>query len=136
MALDSILAHIEAQAAGQVEAVTRQARQQEAGLLAGGRAAAEKSFRDLLEREKNRLEKQKQRRLVSCRLENRKKILQAKEEILASLFEKVRAQLQKRHIKKLVVAADEQRETPEDIGFYLQKLRRDFETRIAAMLFS
>jgi vacuolar-type H+-ATPase subunit E/Vma4 len=136
MALDSIIAHIEAQAAGQVEAVMRQARQQEAGLLADGKAAAEKSYRDLLDREKSRLEKQKQRRLVSCRLENRKKILQAKEEILTGLFEKVRVQLQKGHIKKLVVAADEERETPEDIGFYLQKLRRDFETRIAAMLFS
>ena len=136
MALDSIIAHIQAQAASQAESIMQQAREQEAQLLNDGKTAAEKLYRDLLALEKNRLERQKQRQLVNCHLENRKKILQTKEEILDSLFEKVRTHLHKGKIKKQVVSAREQREVPEDIGFYLEKLRRDFETQIAAMLFS
>jgi len=136
MALDSIITHIQAQAAGQAESIMHQARQQESQLLNAGKIAAEKLYRDLLALEKNRQEKQKQRQLVNCRLENRKKILATKEEILDSLFEKVRAQLQQGQIKKQVVSANEQREVPEDIGFYLEKMRRDFETQMAAMLFS
>ncbi len=136
MALDSIIAHIQAQAASQAESIMQQAREQEARLLNDGRNAAAKLYRDLLALEKNRLERQKQRQLVNCRLENRKKILQTKEEILDRLFEKVQTHLQKGKIKKQVVSARGQREVPEDIGFYLEKLRRDFETQIAAMLFS
>jgi len=136
MALDSIIAHIQAQAASQAESIMQQAREQEAQLLNDGKTAAEKLYHDLLALEKNRRERQKQRQLVNCHLENRKKILQTKEEILDSLFEKVRTHLQKGKIKKQVVSANEQREIPEDIGFYLDKLRRDFETQIAVMLFS
>ncbi len=136
MALDSIIAHIRAQAAGQAEAIMQQAREQEARLLNDGKVAAEKLYRDLLAIETNRLERQKQRQLVNCRLENRKKILATKAEILDQLFEKVRTHLQKGKIKKQVVSAGEQREVPEDIGFYLDKLRRNFETQIATMLFS
>jgi vacuolar-type H+-ATPase subunit E/Vma4 len=136
MALDSIITHIEAQAAGQAESIMQEAREQEVRLLNDGKAAAKKLYRDLLAIETTRLERQKQQQLVNCRLENRKKILETKEEILDLLFEKVRTHLQKGKIKKQLVSAREQREVPEDIDFYLEKLRRDFETEIAAMLFS
>jgi vacuolar-type H+-ATPase subunit E/Vma4 len=136
MALDSIIAHIRTQAASQTETIMEQTRRQEAQLLNDGRSAAEKLYRDLLAGEKNRVERLKQHQLVSCRLENRKKILRTKEEILDSLFEKVRTHLQQGGIKKQVVSAHGLRELPEDTGFYLQQLRRDFETQIAALLFS
>lgn len=136
MALDSIIDHIQDTSASQAEAIMQQTREQEARLLNNGRIAAEKLYRDLLAIETKRLERQKQQQLVNCRLENRKKILETKEEILDHLFEKVRAHLQKGKLKKQVVSARKQREVPEDIGFYLEKLRRDFETQIAAMLFS
>jgi vacuolar-type H+-ATPase subunit E/Vma4 len=136
MALDSIIAHIRTQAASQAETIMEQTRRQEARLLNDGRSAAEKLYRDLLAGEKNRVERLKQHQLVSCRLENRKKILRTKEEILDSLFEKVRTHLQQGGIKKQVVSAHGLREFPEDTGFYLQQLRRDFETQIAALLFS
>jgi vacuolar-type H+-ATPase subunit E/Vma4 len=136
MALDSIITHIEAQASGQAESIMQQAREQEVRLLNDGKAAAKKLYRDLLAIETTRLERQKQQQLVNCRLENRKKILEIKEEILDLLFEKMRTHLQKGKIKKQLVSAREQREVPEDIDFYLEKLRRDFETEIAAMLFS
>jgi vacuolar-type H+-ATPase subunit E/Vma4 len=136
MSLDPIIAQIRDTSASQAEAILQQARRQETQMLDDGRIAAEKLYGDLLGREKSRLERQKQRQLVNCRLENRKKILQAKEDILNGLFEKVRIRLQQGKIKKQVVSAHGQQEAPEDIVFYLDKLRRDFETRIAAILFS
>jgi V/A-type H+-transporting ATPase subunit E len=136
MALDSILAHIQAESDGRVQAIIAEARRQAEKLLREGKLAAEKQFRESLRREQNAQLQKKQRALVACRLENRKRILLCKQEALDGLFAKLKAELEKNRIQKLVVTAQGDLQEPENVDFFLARLRWDLESEIAAILFS
>jgi vacuolar-type H+-ATPase subunit E/Vma4 len=136
MALDAILTRIQDETDTQVRAIIQEARLQAVKSLEAGRQEADKSYHATMLAAKNLAAQKKKRALVICRLENRKKILKTKEEILDHLFEKVQSHLKKGKLKKQVVSVRKRQEVPEDIGFYLEKLRRDIETELAQLLFS
>jgi len=136
MALDSILTRIQDETAAQARAIVQEARQQADKLVEAGRQEAEKLYRETMLAAKNLAAQKKQRALVICRLENRKRVLQTKQEILDTLFAKSKSGLKKNQIKKQVVAAQGHTEESENIDFFLNDLRRDIETDLAQLLFS
>ena len=136
MALDSILARIQDETAAQARAIVQEARQQAEKSIEAGRQETDKLYREIMRAAQNLAAQKKQRALVICRLENRKKILQVKQEILDTLFAKTKSELKKNRIKKQVVAAQGCTEESENIDFFLNDLRRDIETELAQMLFS
>lgn len=136
MALDSILTRIQDETDAQARAIVQEARLQAEKSVEAGRQEADKLYREIMRAAQNLAAQKKQRALVICRLENRKKILQVKQEILDALFAKTKSELKKNRIKKQVVAAQGCTEESENIDFFLNDLRRDIETELAQMLFS
>jgi len=136
MALDSILTRIQGETDAQVCAIVQEARRQAEKLLATGRQEADKLFHRTMLAAQNLAAQKKQRALVICRLENRKRVLQTKQEILDALFAKTKSRLKKSQIRKQVVAAQGYTEESESIDFFINALRRDIETELAKLLFS
>ncbi|MCX6554251.1 MAG: V-type ATP synthase subunit E [Candidatus Aminicenantes bacterium] len=136
MALDSILTRIQDETSAQARVIVQEARQQAEKLLATGRREADKLFRVTMLAAQNLAAQKKQRELVICRLENRKRVLQTKQEILDALFAKTKSKLKKSQIRKQVVAAQGHTEESESIDFFINALRRDIETELAKLLFS
>jgi vacuolar-type H+-ATPase subunit E/Vma4 len=136
MALDSILTRIQDDTDAQTRAIVQEARQQSEKLLAAGQQEADKLYRGTLLAVKNLAAQKKQRALVICRLENRKRVLQTKQEIIDALFAKAKSGLKKNQIRKQVVAAQGHTEESESIDFFLNDLRRDIETELVQLLFS
>jgi len=136
MALDSILARIQDETDAQVRAIVQEARQQAEKLLAAGRLEAERLYREKMLAAKNLSAQRKQRALVICRLESRKRILQTKQEVLDALFAGTKSRLKKNQVKKQVLTARGNAEESESIDFVINNLRRDIETELARLLFS
>jgi vacuolar-type H+-ATPase subunit E/Vma4 len=135
MALYSILARIQDDTAAQGRAIVQEARQHAEKLVEAGEQEAEKLYRGTMLAAKNLAAQKKQRELVICRLENRKRVLQTKQEILDALFAKAKSRLKKNRIKKQVVASKGHTEESENIDFFLNALRRDIESELAKLLF-
>jgi vacuolar-type H+-ATPase subunit E/Vma4 len=135
MALDSILTRIQEETAAQARALVQEARQQAEKLLATGHQEADKLYHGIVLAAQNLAAQKKQRALVICRLENRKRVLQTKQEILDALFAKTKSSLKKNQIRKQVVTAQGVTEESENIDFFINALRRDIETELAKLLF-
>ena len=135
MALDAILTRIQDETDVQVGAIVQKARLQAEKLVEAGRQEAEKSYRVTILAAKDLAAQKKQRALVICRLENRKRVLQTKQEILDALFAKTKSGLEKNRIKKQVVSAQGNTVESENSDFFLNDLRRDIETELVQLLF-
>ena len=55
--------------------------------------------------------------------------------MIDSVFEKLKLTPESNKFKKQQVSADNVKEAPEDVDFYLKQLRQDYETEIARILF-
>jgi vacuolar-type H+-ATPase subunit E/Vma4 len=136
MALDTILTRIQDETDAQVRAIVQEARLQAEKLVEAGRQEAEKLYRVTMLAANDLAAQKKQRELVICRLENRKRVLQTKQEILDALFAKTKSGLKKNRIKKQVVTAQGNTAESENIDFFLNGLRRDIESELVQLLFS
>lgn len=135
MSLESILNHILGQANAEREKIIQQARQQAEKIIRQAGQEAENLSRQIIAEERNLSGRTRQRLIVNARLAGRKDLLKAKQELIDTVFEKLKLSLGKAKLKKQQVTKEGIEEVSEDIGFYLNKIRSDFENEIAKALF-
>lgn len=135
MSLESILEHIVNESGLQQEKIIQAARHEAARIIQGARAEAEGLYKDIYEQERVVFENQKQKQLVNARLEHKKSLLLAKQELMDRVFKKLKSIFKAERFKKEQVLADRVKEAPEDIDFYLAGFRQEHETEIAGILF-
>lgn len=136
MSLESILNHILAEANTQRDKIIQEAKFAADKIIQEAKQEAEALYQEELNKEKTLSLAQRQRLVVNARLEEKKKLLEAKQELIDNAFEKLKLTLKSDRFKKQQVSADRIKEVPEDIDFYLKQLRQDYETEIAGILFN
>jgi len=136
MSLDSILNHIIAEADSQKEKIIQEANQQAQGIIQDAKEEADKLYQEIIDKEKSLYLAERQKLIVNGRLEAKKNLLQAKQDSIDLLFEKLKNQLTKEKFRKKRVFLDKEQDTPEDMNFYLDKIRVDYESEIAQSLFT
>ncbi len=136
MSLDSIVEHILNQAKAEAENLIAQARKEAGGQIQDAKAEAETVYQSLLAKEKIVYEGQKQKLIVNARLESKKNVLLAKQELVDSVFDKVKVELHKSLPKKQKISREGSEEVSEDLDFYLKQLRPEHESQIAKTLFA
>ncbi len=135
MSVESILKHILDEARAEKEKMLQQAIEERTVLMQEAKKETERLYRENIEKEAALLERQKQGLIVHARLESKKHLLQTKQELIAAAFAKLKTTLKKDKFKKQQVSPDKTCEVNEDIDFYLKKIRPDYETEIAGILF-
>lgn len=135
MSLDPILAHIINEADVQKDSLIHEASKQAQELIQAAKEEADKLYQEIIEREKSFALSEKQRLLVNARLEAKKNLLKVKQELIDAVCERLKSGLSKEKLKKKRIFLDNEEETPEDIDFYLDKIRLDYESEIARNLF-
>lgn len=135
MSLESILERILAEAVVQQEKIVQEARSQAEKVMQEARQSADILYQDMLQKAKADSLSQKQMRIVNARLGYKRNILEAKQELIESVFKKTKSTLKGSAIKKQLVFADKVSEAAADIDFYLGKLRQDYETDISRIIF-
>lgn len=135
MSLESILSHILDKANTERERIIQEARSEAQRIIKEANLEAEKLYQGILDKERTLYERQKQRLIVNARLESRKDLLAAKQELVDSVFKKLKSTLNKTKLKKQQVAQEKVHEVAEDIDFYLNQIRPDCESEIAKILF-
>jgi V/A-type H+-transporting ATPase subunit E len=136
MSLESILNHILGEADTQRDKIIQEAKQQQDRIIREAKLEAERLYREAINKEKVLAQTQKQKLIVNARLEEKKNLLKAKQELIDSVFKELKSTLARDKFKKQQVLTDKIKEVPEDIDFYLGKIRQDCETDIARILFS
>ncbi len=136
MSLDSILSYIIGEANKKKDDIIREARQQADAVLREARQQADKLYQEIIDSEKFLLEKERQKIIVNSRLEGKKNSLKTKQEMIDAVFEKVKSGLKKGKFKRVKIYHDKTEEVDEDVDFYLNKIRLDYEAEITRILFS
>lgn len=135
MSLDSILNHIINNANIEAEKIIKQAHLSKENILKEAKEEADKIYNQRLKKEKAACERIKQGLLVNARLENKKNILATKQELLSQVFEKLKPAFASTKLSKQLIGRDKTSEVAEDIDFYIDKIRTDYETEVARILF-
>lgn len=135
MSLESILEHILNESKIQREKILEDARLEAGKVILQARQEAEALYKDIFEKEKAGYERHRHRLLVNARLEHKKGLLLAKQELIDAVFKKLKSTLRQESFKKEQVLADKVKEVPEDIDFYLSRFRHDHEAEVAKILF-
>lgn len=146
MSLESILSHIADEAAAQRERIIQEARLAADKILREAKAESASLYQGILEKEKASSLAKKQGLLVLSRLEQKKNLLWAKQELINEVLERLKLGIKSERLsrsggipqwagKKQQVLADRVKETPQDLDFYLKDLRQSHETAIAKILF-
>ncbi len=136
MAIDSILGHIieeaEAEKARIIDSANARARE----ILEKAELEAGHLFQEAMEHENASLARELKKRLVDARLDSRKEVLRAKQDLIGEVFRQLRSELPQDKIKKAQVRFDKTEEASADIDFYIEGLRREHETEVSHILFS
>jgi V/A-type H+-transporting ATPase subunit E len=135
MSLDSILNKITHQANLEGKKIIQEARKEAEGLIQQANEEAAGIYRQILGKEKSLYEARKMMLLVNARLESKKSLLKAKQDLIAEIFERLKSEIPKGKIKEEHVLQNKTEEVSEDIDFYLDNLRYEHETEIARILF-
>jgi len=136
MSLESIIEHILAQANAEREEIIRQANDERDIILRQAKQEAETLYQANLKKERALYEKEKQRLITSARLESRKDLLKVKQELIDTIFEKLKADIKgSTLLKKQIITHDKREETKAELSFYIEKFRFDYEADVARILF-
>jgi vacuolar-type H+-ATPase subunit E/Vma4 len=135
MSLESILERINAEGLAQKEKIIQAAQKEAEDLIYKGRLEAERLDREIVKREKAIVEKQKQGRIVNARLKAKNDLLSCKQELIDIVFEKAKEHIGKNRFKKQLISHEKVSEVSEDTPYYLDKIRHDYESEIAKILF-
>lgn len=136
MSLESILNNIINEADSRKEKILQEAAQQAGLIIQAAEQRAQGLYQGLIDKEKNLSLAGKQKLIVNARLESKKRMLFVKQELIKAVFEKFRAKIKKDRLKKKQVLPDKIQDVAEDIDFYLNKIRLEYESEIAKILFS
>lgn len=135
MSLESIIRHIEREALAKRDAILKEAARERDGILDDARKEARRLYDERMEKEKVSIAGHKQRIIVNARLEGRKNVLAAKQDIMGACFEKAGASLPKNVFVKERITRQGSAEAPEETAFYLAEARSGYETAVAEILF-
>lgn len=135
MSLESILSHISDEASAQKEKIIQEAQKKAQAIIQEAQKEADILYQEILDKEKALYERQKHKLIVQARLRVKNNLLSAKQELIDGVFEKLKPHLKKEQLKRQLVFSDKVKEIAEDIDFYLNKLRLQYETEIAKILF-
>jgi len=136
MAIESIVEHILKQARLQRERIIAEALEKKADSARRSAEEAAILFSGAIQNAERAAAAEKNRIMITGRLEAKKRLLEAKREVLSSVFAELEPVLREKGLMKEQVLSDGSRSVPEESGFYLEKLRQDCESEIAAVLFS
>lgn len=136
MALESILNHILQEANKQREEIIQEARLKAQDLIRQAHQEAAELYQNTLDKEKALLTREKQKIIVNARLDSKKNLLMTQQELIDVVFDKLKFSLKSEKFKKQQIYLDKVKEAPEDIDFYLNRLRLEHEAEIARILFS
>ncbi len=136
MSLESILNNIINEADSRKEKIVQEAGQQADQIIQTAEQESERLYQDFVNTEKNLSLAEKQKLIVNARLESKKKLLSVKQELIKAVFEELRTKIKKDRLKKKQILPDKIQETAEDMDFYLNKIRLEYESEIARILFS
>jgi len=135
MSLESIINHILEEANTKKQGIIQQAQKETERIIQEARLEADNFYREIIAKAKADAKRQKHQFLVQARLEQKKNLLKTKQELIDSLFQELKSTLREGEIKKQQVFEDKIKEVAEDIDFYLEKIRHDYESEIAGILF-
>lgn len=135
MSLEAIVSHILNQANAQKELIIQQAQKEAAQIIQEAQKEAEILYQDIIGKAKVDYENQRQRLIVHAHLEYKKSLLVAKQELIDSVFKKLKLTIKSDKFKKQQIFADKVLETPVDLDFYFERYRQDYEIEIAKVLF-
>lgn len=135
MSLEAIVEHILIEADKEKQKIMQQAMLQAQEIIRQAREESDELYRGIINTQASFGEKQKQRLIVHARLEAKKNLLIAKQELINTVFDRLKSGLNKTQLKKQQIGQDKIQEAYEDMGFYLNKMRQDYETKIAEILF-
>jgi len=135
MTLEPILNRILGQANQRKEEIIRQAKEQVETIIRQAKLEAEKLYQEILTQEQSRYSAERQKLIVNARLEEKKNLVQAKQDLITDIFNQAKTHLGQRKFKKEVIFQDRIHEVAEDPDFYLAHLRFDHESEIANILF-
>ncbi|MCM8770668.1 MAG: V-type ATP synthase subunit E family protein [Candidatus Omnitrophica bacterium] len=136
MSLEAILAHITQEAEVKKNQIIQEAQKEAEKIIQASRQEAEAVYNTFLQQEKIKQESEKRGLIVKARLENKKRMLQAKQELIDEVFQRLKSGLAKERFKKEQVSFKETKEVAEDLDFYLANLRLTLEPEIARILFA
>lgn len=136
MSLESIVEHIVNEARAQAARIVQQAQKEAREIIHQAQAEADTIYQEIVAQKKVIYEQQKQAAIVNARLEQKKNLLRSQQELIDLVFTKVRLSLKKDKFKKQIIFEDRIKEIPEDLEFYLNKIRPDSESEIAKILFA
>ncbi|MCM8780571.1 MAG: hypothetical protein NC908_01415 [Candidatus Omnitrophica bacterium] len=135
MSLESIIQHILKQASFESQQIIQQAKAQAERIIQEAEQKASQLYQQIIEREQRLALAEKDRLIVNARISAKKKILAAKRELMDAAFQRLRPYIQKDKLKKQVILSDRIQESQEDIDFYLRRLRIEYESELAKVLF-
>jgi len=135
MSLESIIQHILKEAGTKKQGIIQQAQKEAERMIQEGRLEADNLYQDIIAQAKADAQRQKNQLLVQARLEQKKNLLKTKQESIDSLFRELKSRLREGKVKKQQVYSDKIKEMAEDIDFYLEKSRHDYESEIGEILF-
>jgi vacuolar-type H+-ATPase subunit E/Vma4 len=135
MSIEAILEHIGNQGILEREKVLEEAKLKAAGVLNEAKQKAKEVYRTIFDREKALYEKQKHTAVVNARLDSKKNMLAAKQELIEAAFETLALELDRAKLKKKQITPDKIHEVHAEVFFYLKQLRNKWEAEIAKILF-
>ena len=136
MAIEPIVEHIIRQAGMQRDKIIAEAAEKGEALSRTADEEAEKLFREEVSKAERAAAAEKDRIIIDSRMEAKKRLLEAKRALLSSVFAGLKPLLEEKKLMKEQVSPEGTKSVPEEIGFYLEELRQDFESEVAAVLFS
>ena len=135
MSLESILGHILGEARAKEKEIIQQAQERKAAILRQAQDEAEKIYQEEISTAEALLESERQRLIVQARLGAKMNLLKAKQELIDAVFAKLKSELgNKERFKKQQIFPDKAQEAPENLNFYLGRIRLDYESEIAKIL--
>jgi len=135
MSLEAIIERILEQARAQAQEISDRAKQEAKELTLKAEQEGQKIYQGLLAQEERLIQAQKHKAIVNARLDCRKDILRAKQDLIAAVFFQLKDSLGKGKFRKERIFADKSEEVAVDAGPYLEKLKFDYQSEIAGILF-
>ena len=135
MPLDSMIDYIINASLDEKYNVIKEARTKATELLSDAEEEARKLYEAIIEKERLAAKAEKQRLIVNARLESKKKILKAKQDLIDLVFNKVAASFTEDILKKEQITQSKVQESSLGAASYLEKIRFDYEIEVAKILF-
>jgi len=135
MSLESIIDSIICDAKKKKDEIIAEAKAEADKIIQQAKKEGELLYKTGVEKEKAAEQGQKQKLIVTARLECKKDLLKTKQELIGSIFQRLKLEFSKKTLKKEKITHDKVEEVKSEADAYLDLLRYDYETETAKILF-